>query len=199
MSFGDWFGGVADFVGGNFGDIAKVGGGLYNIFRNADSRSADAMYGMLGASVDPNNPQFRNLAALFEERNRADAMQNIKRVMTQDARGRARGGSGFIVNPERRDEFRASSLNTAFMEAGQRGRDEARTALTGAAGGFAAGIPYDQSRSQQRGNQIVSGIGGLADLFNLFNFGGQGQTFSPTPSQQTAMNTDYFDFRSEFA
>ncbi len=197
MSFGDWFDSAVDFAGDNFGDIVKVGGGLYNLFRDTDSRSANALYGMLGASIDPNSPQFRNLAALFEERNRASAMENIQRIMTQDARSKARGGSGFVVNPERRDEFRASSLNTAFMEAGQRGRDEARAALTGTASGYAAGIPYDQYQDQTRGNQIISGAGALGDLFGLF--GSSGQTFSPTPSQQVAMDTDYFDFQSEFA
>ena len=175
--------------------VVEIGGGLYDLFRGHDSRSADAMYSMLGASVDPNSPQFKNLAALFEERNRANAIKNIQQIMTQNARGRARGDRGYIVNPERRDEFRSNALNEAFMNAGQNARLEAMGALRGTAPGYAAGVPYDQYQDQLKSQQIGAGASGLADLLRTYSPTGPGQLYQSSPTndyyQEQAMQSEW--------
>lgn len=151
------------------GDILGIGAGLYDIFRDHDNPYADAMAANLAAATDPNSPQFKNLAALFEERNRAAAVKNIQQIMTQNQRARARGDRGFIVNPERRDEFRTSSLNKAFMDAGQAARDEARNTLMGTAGQYGQLIPYGAEQDQRTSGYINAGAGLASDLMGLFS------------------------------
>lgn len=177
------------------GDVLKFGAGLYDMFRGHDSRSADAMYAMLGASVDPNSPQFKNLAALFEEQNRANAIKNMQMLMQQHARGKARGDAGYFVNPERRDEARSGALAQAFMNAGIQGRDEARRSLTGAAGGYAAGVPYDQYQDQLKSQYIGAAGESLGDLFKSL----RGSQLYGSYPEQYGDRTIYWDRpRTEF-
>jgi len=148
--------------------VIDIGAGLYDAFRKHDSRSADAMYAMLGASVDPNSPQFKNLAALFAERSKSDAIKNIQMMMNQNAREKARGGSGFIVNPERRDESRTAALNEAFMKARADAQMQAHAALSGTASQYAAGVPYDVSQDKLKSQQVGAIGNAASDLVNLF-------------------------------
>jgi hypothetical protein len=192
MSFGDWFSDAVDWLGGSGGDALgsaiKIGTGLYDVFRNHDSAAAAQMSRLLGASINPNDPKFKNLVALFEESNRANAIKNIQNIMNQDARSRARGGGGFIVNPERRDEFRSNALNQAFMDAGEKARLEAAGALSGAATGYGGLIPYQQQQDALRSQQIgalggmaADAIPGIADLFKGYAPQSYAPTYGPTP------------------
>lgn len=182
FSFGGAFDTAVDFLGGGqgggaaLGNLVNIGAGLYNAFRDHDSASANAMSGMLGASVNPNDPRFRNLAALFAEKARNDAMRGIREYVTQAQRARARGGPN-IVNPERRDEFVANSISQAFMDAGNRGREMAAGTLSGTAGQYSPLILNDIIADDRRSRNIGAVGEGIGDLFR--NWGGNQTSYSP--------------------
>lgn len=182
FSFGNMFDAGVDFFGGGqgggaaLGNLVNIGTGLYNAFRDHDSASANAMSSMLGAAVNPNDPRFRNLAALFAEKAKADAMQGIRQYVTQAQRARARGGPN-IVNPERRDEFVSNSISQAFMDAGNRGREMAARTLSGTAGQYQPLIANDIIGDQRR-SRYIGAIGeGIGDLFR--NWNPSGSSYSP--------------------
>ena len=166
------FGFLDDLFGGaetsGLGNVIKTGASLYDLFRSHKSKSADEMSALLGAAVDPNSPRFRNLAALFEEKSKADALQGIQRQMQQQARAKARGDVGFGINPERRDEARSGAIAQAFMDAGRMGTDQAYNALTGTAGQYAPLVGYDERQDAGKSQRIGAGVEGLAGIFDAF-------------------------------
>lgn len=129
-------------------------------------------------AANPESANFRNLAALTEAQDRGAAVENINRIMSENARARARGSVGFGINPERRDETRAKALTDAFRSARERARLVARDTLlaasqgaANAAGAYApsAGIlgQYGQFNTERRAGQqeaIGSAIEGLGPL-----------------------------------
>lgn len=157
-----------DIIDGGLGDVVKIGASLYDLFRGHGSQSADQMSALLGASVNPNDPKFKNLAALFEQRAKQDALTGIQKAINQNARSKARGGVGFGINPERRDEAKYGAIAEAFMKAAQQGQQQAYTALSGAAGGYAPLVGYDTGRDDLLSQQIGAGAEGIAELINLF-------------------------------
>src|SRR3990167_8637091 len=79
------------------------------------------------------------------------AAKTIRETMVQDRRGRARGESGFLVNPERRDESRMQALARAFMEARAKSQDMARQSLENASGVFSRMNYFNQPIAQYEG------------------------------------------------
>ena len=165
---GEFFGEVGGYLG-EASPYIKAGGALYDLFRNRKSASAGQMSALLGAAVDPDSPKFRNLAALFEESAKADALQGIRESYNQAARMKARGYTGQIINPERRDEARAGSIAQAFMGAGRQGRLEAQTALSGGAAGYAPLVNYDVGQEQAKSKRFGGAVEGIADLIAGFS------------------------------
>jgi hypothetical protein len=170
-----------------FADAAELvssGLNLYQAFSGPDkssaekgaSRSAKAAETFAQWAADPTSPGFRNLAALFEEVDRRRAAEAMDRSMRQNARAKARGDPGFVINPERRDESRYSAMMDAFMQAKERSRMEARNTLltasqaaTGAAGAYPvqAGVNREALGQEMRAgsNEALASIGAMADRF----------------------------------
>src|SRR3990167_3688824 len=100
------------------------------------------------ASVNPQHPFFKNLSALMAEKLQEQAAKTIRETMIQDRRGKARGESGFLINPERRDESRMQALARSFMEARARSQDMARQSLENASGVFSRMNYFNQPIAQ---------------------------------------------------
>lgn len=142
--------------------VVELGGALYNLFGNDKNQSAEAMRSVLGASINPKDPRFRNLAALFEEKAREDAIRGVNEA--ERARRAAIARGDMPVLSERRDEARYKTLSRAFQDAGRYGNQQAMAALTGAAPQYGPLVNYDQQANQTKKDVTTSGIAGLADL-----------------------------------
>lgn len=145
------------------------------------------------AAADPTSPTFRNLAGQYDAENRRALIQGIDRIMRENARTKARGGIGFGINPERRDESRTQALARAFMKSREGARREARDTLLAASHGLtgsAGALPVaaDEARSAQNFELLSSGVtGGAAfarKLQELFTGAQDRETsYSNYPSQ----------------
>lgn len=131
------------------------------------------------AAGDSEDPFFKDLQADRTEQNRRASMDAVLRIMRMNARDRARGGAGFGINPERRDESRAAALAEAFQNAKLKSRLEARDTLLRLsenarlnAAGYTRSFPLFREFGDIQANQRASraeGIGDLAGgLFGLF-------------------------------
>ena len=171
-------------LGGILNNLGGMGAAIANIIRlgrkpdiNKDIPSmqsalnaAEAARVYADASVNPESPHFKNLAALEESSIRRDLITAINEIMKSNARAKASGRVGFGVNPERRDEARSGAIARAFAQAGEQSRRIASDKLAGAssrsagaAGAFAPsfgpfagyadmGRTYEASRTQQMGD-----------------------------------------------
>ena len=130
-----WLSDIAGLVTAGAG-LAKAFGGRKTpkgVAEQTDTARQAALFA--AASANPDSPTFRKLAALFAEQNRRANIQGIENIFKQHRRSLARGGPGFFVNPERRDEAIAQALSRNFQISGEQARLEARKALLGAAEG----------------------------------------------------------------
>ncbi len=137
-----------EFLQENASGIGDIIGGLAGIFggeRNRDpfdeiptlqsfidAKERARQYSE--AAADPDSTFFKNQASLYDELNRKDLVGAINKIMLQNRRSKARGGSGFGVNPERRDESRYRALITGFQDAKIKSRLQARDTLFKLAG-----------------------------------------------------------------
>lgn len=145
-------------------------------------------------SVSPNDPRFRNLLALFEERNRRANIQAIRGLFMTDRRAKARGDVGFGINPERRDEAIAQALSRNFQLGAERARGETREAFLGAAEagtGAARGLSvpsflaaqYEGLRAKNLAGGIEAGGDVLRGLGDLFRQGPRGWSSQRQPEE----------------
>ncbi len=179
MAFG-FLSGVADLV--------TAGAGLVGAFRGrkepavsreqADIARQAAEFAEL--SVSPDDPRFKNLLALFDERNRRANIQAIGDVFKQHRRSLARGGPGFFVNPERRDESVAQALSRNFQLGAEGARNETRRAFldasnasTGAASGLSdpaeLAADYEALNRENLASGIEAGGDVLRSLGDVFS------------------------------
>ena len=183
-------------------DIVTAGAGLVGAFRGrrepavsreqADIARQAAEFARL--SVSPNDPKFRNLLALFDERNRRANIQGIENIFKQHRRSLARGGPGFFVNPERRDEAVAQALSRNFQLGAERARGETREAFLGAseAGtGAARGLSvpsflaarYEGLNTKNLATGIEAGGDLMRGLESLFRQGPRGWSPQRQPEE----------------
>lgn len=169
-------------------DVVDAGTAGYQIYRALKGRKGSKqLKGSTDAAKraaklaekagDPTSARFKNLESLFNERHRRELVQAIDKVMRVASRAKARGGAGFAINPERRDESRYKALATAFMEAKDRSRIDARNTLLGqsqALQGAAKSYPVGYGEQRDQGNYDLesganSAIGpfarGVRDVF----------------------------------
>lgn len=194
--FSDLIGGISK-VGTALSPLAPVvdvAGGLYNLFRDSKSQSAQQMQSLLGAAVNPRDPRFRNIAALFEEKAKEEAIRGVQEAIRAENAAYARGDK--VVRGERQDEARYNTLARAFQDAGRMGNLQAMQAMTGAAGQYAPLMGYDLGQYGIKSHETEAVAGGLADLLKSYAptaaYGGT-HAFNPTYAQQQAMDADYFD------
>ena len=126
------------------------------------------------ASVTPDDPMFRNLSGLLEEKSKRDLAHSLNELMKASRRERSRG-YGPLINPERRDEARSQAISRGFVDAGISARDEARRGLLGASGavgaaqpGLAQQINILANRSSEEAQNRAGTAAGLFDLLNAF-------------------------------
>ncbi len=118
-------------------ELAQMFGGRAESGESKSARrSAKEARRLASAAADPTSERFQNLSGLYDEENRRDLISAIDRIMRVSARARARGDTGFAVNPERRDESRYRALATAFMESKEASRREARDTLLASSRGI---------------------------------------------------------------
>ena len=91
--------------------------------------------------ANPASPKYRALAGLYESFNRRAAIDAIEDILKANRRDVSRGGPGFYVQPERRDESRSRALLYNFMLGRERANLQAQNALAASSGavGNAAG------------------------------------------------------------
>lgn len=171
MAF-EWLSDTADIAGGG-AQIYRAFAGRGESKASKQARKAAKRAGRYAtAAADPTSVPFRNLAGQYDTENRRALVQAVNRIMKENARERARGGVGFGVNPERRDESRYKALARSFMESRENARREARNTLLGAAQGLTGSaraqptLPseYRQERNFDRTTTGISGAVSVADL-----------------------------------
>ncbi len=198
-----------------FEDGAKLigaGVGLYNLFDKPEppaalrqaEEAAIASRRYADAAANPDSPEFKNLAALEEQKIKNDLVASIEEIMKANRRAAATGRVGFSVNPERRDEFRAQAVARAFADAGERAKrlasDKLLAAANAASRSAMAFSPVINSQMymgaldrQRRGDFLEAtqdAIGSVGDVFDLRGPKGSGlggfikSQFAPTPAQQ---------------
>lgn len=171
MAF-EWLSDTADIVGGG-AQIARAFQGRRESGASKEARRAAkkaAKYS--AAAADPTSTPFRNLAGQYDTENRRSMVEAINRIMKENAREKARGGVGFGINPERRDESRYKALARSFMESRESARREARNTLLGASQGLTGSaraqpvVPgeYRQAANFDRTTTGITGGVALADV-----------------------------------
>ena len=182
----------------DIGNIVQGGAGIASLFGGKDEPEASQQSSsalneaikLAKASADPKSKSFRNLVRLEEEALRTAAVEQIRSFLKQNQRNIARGGTSGIVNSERRDESVMKSLASAFQDAQDRARLNARTTLQNAAGsltGAGAGLQpladiqytVNQDETKRRadlGQALGKGLGDLGGILDQFT------QKSPTPA-----------------
>jgi len=122
----------------DLGNVIDAAAGAYGLFQGRDAE--DDIPGLgdankyLKASVNPDDPLFKNLAAQWTSQNRRATSDAIRSIMSQNRRAQARGDPGFGINPERRDEANTKAIIDAHIKANESSRLYASQMLQGAAG-----------------------------------------------------------------
>jgi len=190
MAF-EWLSDTADVVGGG-AQIARAFKGRGESKASKQARKAAKRAGRYAtAAADPTSEPFRNLAGQYDTENRRALVQAVNRIMKENARERARGGVGFGINPERRDESRYKALARSFMESRENARREARNTLLGASQGLTGSaraqpvLPseYRQERNFDRTTTGISGAVGAGQTIGKMLeelFGNKRQVSSTT-------------------
>lgn len=180
MSF-QWLSDTADIAGGA-AQIARAFKGRKESKASKDARKAAKQSGRLaGYAADPTSQPFRNLAGTYDRENRASLIQAVNRIMKENARDKARGGVGFGINPERRDESRYKALARSFMDSREASRREARDTLLAGSQGLAGAaraqpVPTSEGRQAANFDRTTTGISGAVSLADIIAkmFGQQG-------------------------
>ena len=141
------------------------------------------------AAVTPDDPMFKNLSGLMEERSKRDLAHSLNELMKRNRKEVSRG-YGPLVNPARRDEARSQAISRGFVQAGESSRDEARRALLAASGSVGASAPglaqqinILANRSADEAQHRAMLASGGFDILNAF----RGNVF---PTQQEDMRND---------
>lgn len=173
---------LGDFKFEDLGKTLKTGLALKEAFTKRNIRdeipfiqdmvdSAHASRVYASAAADPNSPYFKNLAALFDEKMRREAIEAIQRDIVMRRRASARGDIGAGINPERRDESKQRATALAFMAAKERAREDARASLQDASRSSAmAAYAYNPAAS------LHSRYGDIAANRRANAYGGLGET-----------------------
>lgn len=153
------------------GSLASAGAGVASLFKDQSFNPYEnnpALIGMLRANkmaelfakwaAMPNSQAFKNLEGLEREKIQAGFISSLRDIMRMNAVERARGGAGFGINPERRDEARYRAQLEANEAAKSNARTTARQYLLTAAQGQAAAA---------QGYGPAAGILGDASMFNF--------------------------------
>ena len=148
---------LADFLFGRSNPDKDIPG-----LAEARAASQQAMR-FSAAAADPNSPEFQNLAALYEGQRKRDLADSSSEIMKRNRFEKARGGVGFGINPERRDEARYGALTKGFAASGDMAREEARRSLLQSAGGSAQAAQsmgpvmniYGNAANQNRQNENI--------------------------------------------
>lgn len=129
------------------------------------------------AAVTPDDPMFKNLSGLMEERSKRDLARSINEMMKASRKERSRG-YGPLFDPTRRDEGRSQTISRGFVQAGESSRDEARRALLAASGSVGAAAPglaqqiniLANQSAQEAQNRSMLASGGF-DILNSIRAG----------------------------
>lgn len=207
----DWknVAGTASAVSG----LAGQAGSIYSLFQRPNPyKDIPALQQMINdaassreymnASVNPEHPFFKNLSALTAEKLQEQAAKTIRELMIQDRRGRARGESGSLINPERRDESRMQALARAFMDARAKSQEMARASLENAAQGFSRMNYFNQPIAQYQGQYAVGNQRNRASAFEGLTRFGEGITMPQSVQRPTTKAADYspaYDTSSDYA
>ena len=175
----------------------KLGFGIRELFRDVEEppalaaqiAAAEQARSFAAAAADPSSPQFQALAGLNEQQRREELVGGIRRILQFNQRALARGGRGFFVSPERRDEAVSAALTRNFERARVEANINARNYLLNAAqaAGAVAGqfgqiaqteqglIDRERLRRTSRYDALGTGISALgAQIGDLAKvFGGQ--------------------------
>jgi hypothetical protein len=190
MAF-DWISDVAD-IAGSGAQIARAFGGRKESKASKESRrSAKQARAYAQAAADPTSAPFRNLAGQYDRENRQALIQAIDRIMRDNAREKARGGVGFGINPERRDESRYKALARQFMDSREASRREARDTLLAAGGGItqsAQALPVAAGEQRAEGNfdRTGTGVAASVDLAKIL-----AELFQGQPSGRSVSSTTF--------
>ena len=177
-----FFDSIGDFLGGA-GKIVGVAAPVINAFTNRprkapaagqlDARATQANQ-MASAAVNPDDPMYRNLVALEEEKGRLDIARSVNELLRQRRNMMKRLGDRRYAawfNPEREDEALSSSVAREGAAVGERARKTVSARLLGGATGVQQGLgattnlaniqgQQDQAR-RSRNDAIYRGIGGI--------------------------------------
>lgn len=171
MSF-NWLSDTADIVGGGV-QIARAFEGRKQSKASKDARRAARKAGKYAEyAADPTSVPFRNLAGQYDTENRRSLVEAVNRIMKENAREKARGGVGFGINPERRDESRYKALARSFMESRESARREARNTLLGASQGLtgsarAQPVPTGEYRQAANFDRTTTGVSGATSVAQI--------------------------------
>ena len=183
-------------------NLLTAGAGLVGAFRGREEPAVSREQAGIARqaaefanlSVSPDDPRFRNLQALFAERNRRANIQAIQALFKTSRRAKARGDVGFGINPERRDESIAQALSRNFQLGAERARDETRKAFLGASeagtgASRAFSVPSFLAAENERLNakNLAGGIESSSDILrslgNLFQQGPRGWSSQRQPEE----------------
>lgn len=170
-------------------NLATAGAQIYSAYQGqkesrASQEAGDAARssrGLAEAASDPTSDRFKNLEALFTEANRRASQEAIDRTIRTSNRARARGDTGFAINPERRDESRYKATIEAMILGKERARDEARRTLLGSSAGVGAagrGQPVGSSEARQGSNfdRKITALSSMAPFIEAMGRAFKGST-----------------------
>ena len=136
------------------------------------------------AAITPDDPLFKNLSGLMEERAKRDLAHSLNELMKRSRKEVSRG-YGPLLNPARRDEARSQAISRGFVQAGEGARDETRRSLLAASGSVGAAAPalaqqinILANQSQQEAQRRAGLVSGGFDMLDALR-----ANFFPTPQE----------------
>ena len=172
-----FFDSLGSFLGG-VGSIANVAAPLIGGLKSrpkeapavaqlgADTQQANQM---AAAAVNPNDPMFKNLLRLEEEKGRVDIARAVNEHLRQRKNMMHRLGANrysSLFNPEREDENVSRAIAQEGAASGERARATTRDTLLAGAGRLQGGLPATASLAQLQGQQDAARRQSTANIYN---------------------------------
>ena len=181
MGFFDSLGSFLGGVGGIASVAAPIIGGLKSRPKDAPATAqlgADTQQAnqMAAAAVNPNDPMYRNLLRLEEEKGRVDIARAVNEHLRQRKNMVRRLGSNrysALFNPEREDEGMSRAIAQEGAASGERARATTRDTLLAGAGRIQGGLSATAAQAGLQNQQNAAKNQSTANIYNAVGqFGG---------------------------
>lgn len=157
-----FFDSIGSFLGG-VGAVAPLIGQVINRPRKSDAPAVQQLgqdtqqaNAMAAAAVNPNDPMYRNLLRLEEEKGRVDIARAVNEHLRQRKNMiRRLGGQRYssLFNPEREDEGLSRAIASEGAASGERARATTRDTLLAGAGKLQGGLASTANLANLQTNQ----------------------------------------------